>query len=246
MSTAKVAALEAARAAGMKRYFTGRPCKNGHISERQVVNGTCVACAAAAASRYLQTPVGRLRIMTRVKKWKTENIDKVRASGRAYMTRRRSSPEIRAKRMSPEHRAAHSAYTREHGKRPDQAEKRRRRDSRRRATDINFRLAGAIRARFRLALKNRKARPGSVIKLLGCSIDHARTYLESLFLPGMSWDNHGEWHIDHKKPLSSFDLTDFAQMAEACHFTNLQPLWAIDNIRKGGRRAITSFDRCIV
>lgn len=61
------------------------------------------------------------------------------------------------------------------------------------------------------------------------------SHLESLFKPGMSWENHGEWHIDHILPLASFDLTDEQQAAKACHYTNLQPLWASENMSKGAR-----------
>jgi len=60
-------------------------------------------------------------------------------------------------------------------------------------------------------------------------------YLEALFTPGMTWDNRGlyGWHIDHIKPLASFDLTDREQFLQACHYTNLQPLWWQDNLKKG-------------
>lgn len=53
----------------------------------------------------------------------------------------------------------------------------------------------------------------------------------------MSWDNHGfsTWHVDHKVPLAAFDLTDTEQLTKACHYTNLQPLWAHDNMSKGAR-----------
>jgi hypothetical protein len=51
----------------------------------------------------------------------------------------------------------------------------------------------------------------------------------------MSWENYGKWHIDHIKPLSLFDLEDPEQLKQACHYTNLQPLWAEENIRKGNR-----------
>jgi len=61
------------------------------------------------------------------------------------------------------------------------------------------------------------------------------SYLESKFLPGMSWENRNLWHLDHIRPLKTFDLSEPAQLAAACHFTNLQPLWAADNLRKGHR-----------
>jgi len=49
----------------------------------------------------------------------------------------------------------------------------------------------------------------------------------------MSWDNYGEWHLDHVQPLSSFDLTDRVDFLEACNWLNIQPLWAEDNLKKG-------------
>lgn len=96
------------------------------------------------------------------------------------------------------------------------------------------RLAMLVRSRFYKALKNKQKR-GSAVKLLDCTIEEAICYLEVRFQPGMTWDNQGKWHIDHIKPLASFNLEDPLQLAVACHYTNLQPLWAIDNIRKGAR-----------
>lgn len=79
---------------------------------------------------------------------------------------------------------------------------------------------------------NTNAKSGSAVTDLGCSIDELKKYLESKFQPGMTWENIGEWHIDHVKPLSQFDLTIREQFLEACHYTNLQPLWAADNLKK--------------
>jgi hypothetical protein len=103
----------------------------------------------------------------------------------------------------------------------------------RRKTDIQFKLTQNLRARLNSAIKcNYKA--GSAIKDLGCTVEQLKQHLESKFQSGMTWDNWAldGWHIDHIKPLASFDLTDRKQLLEACHYTNLQPLWAKDNLSK--------------
>lgn len=99
--------------------------------------------------------------------------------------------------------------------------------------DIQFRIGKNLRRRLRNSL-HIKTKSGSAVRDLGCSIDELKSYLESKFQPGMTWDNYGYhgWHIDHIKPLASFDLTDRNQLLNACHYTNLQPLWAKDNLKK--------------
>lgn len=99
-----------------------------------------------------------------------------------------------------------------------------------------YKLSCRLRERINGAIKG-NYKSGSAVKDLGCSIDELKTHLESKFQPGMTWDNWSPtgWHIDHIKPLASFDLTDRNQFLEACHYTNLQPLWARDNLSKGDR-----------
>ena len=103
-------------------------------------------------------------------------------------------------------------------------------------TDINFKLRINLRHRLKEALK-RNFKSGSAVNDLGCSIEQLKIYLESKFQEGMSWDNWNfkGWHLDHIKPLSSFDLTDRNQLLQACHYTNLQPLWAKENLSKGNK-----------
>jgi hypothetical protein len=105
--------------------------------------------------------------------------------------------------------------------------------------DPAFAMRLRLRARLVGVVRQYVAAPRSVTRavqeLLGCSIPELVRYLESKFLPGMSWDNRSRWHIDHIKPLCAFDLTDPKQQAVAFHYSNLQPLWAVDNMRKGGR-----------
>jgi hypothetical protein len=101
--------------------------------------------------------------------------------------------------------------------------------------DINYRLSCVLRSAIARATKATKA--GSAVKMLGCSVKELRDHISVKFQPGMSWENWGSkgWHIDHIRPLSSFDLSDIEQFKKACHYTNLQPLWAKDNLRKSDK-----------
>jgi len=106
--------------------------------------------------------------------------------------------------------------------------------------DPGFRLASSLRKRLGEALKSQLAgKRKSAVRDLGCSMKFFVKYMESKFLPGMSWDNYGKgknkWNIDHIIPISSFNLVDPIEQAKAVHYTNLQPLWEIDNIKKGNK-----------
>jgi len=102
--------------------------------------------------------------------------------------------------------------------------------------DLNFKLCVSLRSRLNNAIKKGQ-KNGSAIRDLGCTIEELKLHLESQFQPGMTWDNWSRdgWHIDHVVPLSSFDLTDREQFLKACHYTNLRPLWAKENLSKGNR-----------
>lgn len=73
----------------------------------------------------------------------------------------------------------------------------------------------------------------TTFELVGCSPQELKIHLEQKFIYGMSWDNQGEWHIDHIIPLSSAETEE--ELYKLCHFTNLQPMWALDNIKKGSK-----------
>ena len=82
--------------------------------------------------------------------------------------------------------------------------------------------------------------------LVGCSPAELKSHLEKQFRSGMAWDNYGQWHIDHIKPCAAFDLTDIAQQKSCFHYSNLQPLWAADNMRKGARNLPQSIDNVLM
>jgi hypothetical protein len=99
-----------------------------------------------------------------------------------------------------------------------------------------FSLKERIRRRISEALKsNNHKKEGMSIQYLGCTWLELKEHLECQFKPGMSWENRKEWHVDHIIPLALFDLTDLEQQKTAFHVTNLQPLWAKDNLKKGGK-----------
>jgi hypothetical protein len=108
--------------------------------------------------------------------------------------------------------------------------------------NIDRKLGMLLRNRLGHLLRNRQKR-GSAIRDLGCSLSKFKGYIEALFYPHprtgemMTWNNWARdgWHLDHIKPLSSFDLTDRESFLKACHYSNIQPLWAEENLSKGAR-----------
>ena len=96
----------------------------------------------------------------------------------------------------------------------------------------NQHIAKNLRTRICQALKG-TGKFRSSLKLIGCSLEKLRSYIEGQFKPGMSWKNYGDWHIDHKLPCASFNLSIPEEQQSCFHYTNLQPLWAAENVRKG-------------
>ncbi len=101
---------------------------------------------------------------------------------------------------------------------------------------LEHRLRSSLRSRVRLAIGAGK-KCAKTMELVGCSLEDLRKHIEKQFIDGMSWDNYGlyGWHIDHRVPCSNFDLTDPVQQKQCFHYTNLQPLWAKDNLIKSNK-----------
>ena len=106
-------------------------------------------------------------------------------------------------------------------------------------TDIGFKLIRNLRNRLWYAIRG-KRKVGSAAQDLGCSIDYLKKYIESKFTSGMTWKNYGVkgWHLDHIVPLSAFNLMNREEFLKAFHYNNLQPLWAIDNIKKSNKLSL--------
>ena len=167
---------------------------------------------------------------------------KERAS--AWNKEHHAKPEVKERRkiylekyyLVPSNKERKSIKQKEYESRPNTKKKNQVRHIEKMESDITYKLNHLLRDRFNKAIKN-NSKSGSAVSDLGCSIKFLKNYLESKFQDDMSWENHGihGWHIDHIIPLSSFDLTDREQFLKAVHYTNLQPLWALDNLSKSDK-----------
>lgn len=113
-----------------------------------------------------------------------------------------------------------------------------------RKTDALFKLRCNLRSRTTKAFKAKAYKKnGTTENMLGAAYPAVKKHIESLFEPWMTWENHGEWQIDHILPLSS--AKSEAELINLCHYTNLQPLLKAHNMSKGAKLdyAIPSSDQ---
>lgn len=99
-------------------------------------------------------------------------------------------------------------------------------------SDPIYKLKNTLRSRIRDVLRG-MVKASKTKDLLGCSMEELKVHLEKQFKPGMTWKNHGKWHIDHIKPCDSFNLSDPIEQRKCFNYLNLQPLWAKENLQKG-------------
>lgn len=150
--------------------------------------------------------------LARNRMWRMLNADRHRANSAAWSEANRE----RKKAYDREWRRANPRY-----------------EAERYRAEISYRIAKRLRGRHRAALATARARKSSsLLHLLGCSGAELLAHLEAQFVEGMSWENYGAWHIDHKRPICTFNLSDPAQQRLAFHYTNLRPLWAADNLAR--------------
>jgi len=155
----------------------------------------------------------------------------LKAYRKAYYIKNKAA--IRLRQQTKEYKAVKAAYDKiyrqTHKKQKNRYLKLRRRN------DLKWRLKRALIISLpRMLRRNGFAKKSSsTFDLIGCNIEFLKQHLERQFLKGMTWKNYGKWHIDHIKPCTAFDLHDPIQQRECFHWTNLQPLWSVDNIRKG-------------
>ena len=206
-----------AKKRGLPRYFTGVPCCNGHTEPRKTSDRSCPSCARLNDRKSYDRH--REKRVAKSSKWNEEN------------------PERRKRRYSdnPERYRAYTSKWQKANR--DKINAYRRKIT---ATDPAFRLRMNLSNRLSQATKaNGTKKSARTVALLGCSIPSLRMHLERQFQRGMTWENYGygadKWHVDHIAPCSSFDLSDPEQQRQCFHFSNLRPLWQVDNFQKNDR-----------
>lgn len=214
----------------LQKTRVGKVCdKHPELEGLRRLNYSCVQCdrdKMIARNAEKRAAEGR---QPRALYSPEEAAERIRLRNVERNRRRRQDPEFNAAQLDRKKRWR--AVNREHYLATSRAY-----DAKQLAENLQRRISKNLRHRLRKAMLG-ETRGISAVRDLGMSIPEFRAYIASLFKPGMTWDNYGEWHLDHKKPLAAFDLTDDSQVRTACHYTNLQPLWALENQRKHAKAA---------
>jgi hypothetical protein len=244
-----------AKAENCKRYFTGRECVRGHIAERFVSTAECVECLAIRSKSVSPEKKAEYR-----KKWVEKNPEKQKQAVKSATAKKKEHylTTRRAWQARNRHLLALQQRERRKGKEAGEAAKARewRANNREKfrmvkaknyaknATCPIYRLTSSMRVSISRGLAKGVKASRRTENLLGYSFDDLRGHLEAQFRDGMSWQNYGKWHVDHIKPLASFNYQspDDPEFKSAWSLCNLQPLWAVENWSKGsgGVRRITA------
>ena len=169
-------------------------------------------------------------------KWRTENPEKKKAQDAKW---RAENPDYNAawNAENPEKVKAQDAKWR--AENPDYPAAWRAKNPEK-LKDQRNRPENKLRSAVNTAFKRiRQNKPTDTLKLLGCTWEEAKAHFESLFQEGMTWENHGrgegKWHIDHIRPVASFSGASEEELKQMNHISNLQPLWAADNLSKSDK-----------
>lgn len=196
-----LASISEARAAGATTYFTGKPCKRGHVSPRVTANGTCVECAKVASKKIYE---------------------------KSAESKKQKQQEYYA--SNRERRLAYACAYREANK-----AKANHRHGLRYSADPEYRMYFKVRRLLRRVSEFAGRDQAYRSSVLGYTSQDLAAHMEAQFLDGMTWANAGDWHVDHIKPIASFFKEGVTDPAVINALSNLQPLWAEDNLKKGSR-----------
>lgn len=263
ISMQKIISKSQAKELSLKKYFTGIPCKNGHTSDRYVSSGGCITCQNANGDAHkerckLYYKQNKEKMNSKAKLWRENNKERHKERCKDYYINNKEAIKLRKSeycmanrekiiKWNSEYRALNVEKTREWNRNSYYNSKER---------DLEaFRERNKVKAkRFRednpehykvRQFMNRSVRrifdfcghPKNNLscEVLGYSPNDLAERLASLFAEGMSWDNYGDWQIDHVKPVSVFFKEGVTDPAIINALDNLQPMWEKENKSKGAK-----------
>lgn len=176
----------------------------------------CKKCRKSETNKYYQNNSEKVKI--KVSNYRKKNLGKIKQLKKLIYEKNKENILSTNKKYRDENREKINKYVRE-----------------RKLTDPIFKLKHSMNSRMRVFMKTKNiTKKNKTFDIVGCSPEELKEHLQNQFTEGMTWENHGRdgWHIDHIIPLSSATTED--EIIKLCNYKNLQPLWAIDNIKKGG------------
>lgn len=225
---------------GLKVYFTGKPCKYGHVSERYVSGSGCLECG----KEYKEQSKERIKeyfeeyyqqnkeqIKESRKEYYQQNKEQIKESRREY--RRQNKEQINE--YKKEYREQNKEQIKEYLKEYKEQNKEQINEYNRNryATDDNFKTLILCRSMLQRTLKATNSTKDTRTKeMLGYCNEQLKESIESKFLEGMSWNNYGDWHIDHIYPVSRYIKDGVEDPSIINALDNLIPMWAEHNMEK--------------
>ena len=218
-----------------------------HSSTKDRLQPNCRACerlravATYAANRETVRARGKERyrenreaVLARHAEWRETNLDRHKEMQRDWYVRNAETLRKRYRDYNAIRRASGYHWRNEN---PDRARELERERFRRLRQNPAFRLECNVRRIVSMSLRG-EVKGGRTFDLLGYTPGELRTHLERQFARGMNWENYGKWHLDHVLPLSSFNYAtpQDEEFRRAWALTNLRPMWATENVRKGAKR----------
>lgn len=216
---------------GLREYFTGKPCKYGHVCPRKVVQNRCVECTKLSKLEYYRENREVLIEKSRniqvrnkekrkeyMKRYANENREKLRSYLAEYYANNKDKFEICKIQQKTPARILSRKIIRNWRLKNDPS------------YIVNVTVRNMLHRVIKVTKQNKN---DSTFTILGYSAVEFKEHIESMWVEGMCWENHGEWHIDHIKSIKQHLTEGVDDIKIINALTNLQPLWAFDNLSKG-------------
>ena len=212
------------------KYYEGQPCVRNkeHGTKRYTCEGKCVECKKKYYEKNIEN------ILKKKKKYREENLNQFKEKDKKYYQKNTKNILKRQKKYYEENSEWILERDKKYHQKPEVKKRTNYLRMKKYHTDPVHRLKDIRRRQLLQFIKSVKGtKTGRTEELLGYTAEELKDHLESLFKDGMTWENQGKWHIDHRIPMSYFTSID--QLRECFALENLKPEWGEWNMSKGNR-----------